>query len=60
MHIFNKETVPVKKKLFQTIPEAYFPPKTIFFSVIDAFSIAASGNDMFLIGIDFGIAGEKR
>ena len=31
MHIFNKETVPIKTKFFQTMPEAYFLAKTLFF-----------------------------
>ena len=41
------------------MPEAYFPAKTLFFSVSDAFYLAASGRDMFPIGIGFGIAREK-
>ena len=59
MHIFNKETISVNKKFFQMMPEAYFPGKTLFFSVNDAFSLAASDHNIFTIGIGFGIAGEK-
>ena len=39
------------------MPEAYFPAKTLFFGVNDAFSLAAS--DVFPFSIGFDIAGEN-
>ena len=60
MHIFKNETVPCKEEIFSDDASSLLSNKnSLFFSVSNAFSLVASGSDMFLIGIGFGIAGGK-